>query len=255
MRRVLIRALGIAVVIGLVVYTVAGQLVTANLRGRVSDERGSRIIDATVIAIERNGTARPATTTEEGSYSFTGLPPGKYILRATAPGFDLYQNPEVVLVAGQTEYLDITLKIAPVRQTVVVPLDNLPHDPHSNPGCIIFRGEQLDALPDDLDLLVAALQALAGTAAGPDGGEIIVDGFAGARKPPKGSIREVRINQNPFSAEFDRPGFGRVEILTKAGASKFSGNTVFNFNNEKLNSRNPFASNRAPFQIGFTAVL
>jgi len=83
---------------------------------------------------------------------------------------------------------------------------------------------------------------------GPDGGEIIVDGFAGARKPPKGSIREVRIIQNPFSAEFDRPGFGRVEILTKAGTIKFNGNTVFNFNNEKLNSRNPFASNRAPFQ-------
>jgi hypothetical protein len=87
---------------------------------------------------------------------------------------------------------------------------------------IVFRGEQLDALPDDLDLLVAALQALAGTAAGPDGGEIIVDGFAGARKSPKGSIREVPINQNPFSAEFDRPGFGRVEILTKAGASNLA---------------------------------
>jgi hypothetical protein len=249
LHKMLIKALGIAVSIGLAVCAVAGQQqASAGLRGLVSDERGGRIVGATLIATDRNGAAKTTTSNGEGNYSFSGLASGRYVLRAAAPDFAIYENREVVLAAGRTEHLDITLKIAPVKQTVVVAPDNLHPSPDPNGGVMVLSGDQLDALPDDPDQLVAALQALAGTSAGPDGGEILVDGFAGARKPPKGSIREVRINQNPFSAEFDRPGFGRVEILTRAGASKFSGNALFSFNNENLNSRNPFAATRAPFK-------
>jgi hypothetical protein len=109
----------------------------------------------------------------------------------------------------------------------------------------------LDALPDDPSELEAALQALAGPSAGPSGGQIYIDGFTGGRLPPKEAIREIRINQNPFSAEYDRLGFGRIEILTKPGADKLRGQTFFNFNDESLNSRNPFAANRAPSQTKF----
>lgn len=248
LQKMLLKASGIPLSIGLAVCAVAGQQTSAGLRGLVSDERGGRIVGARLVATDSNGTARTTISNGEGNYSFSGLASGKYALRASAIDFEIYENAEVVLAAGRIEHLDITLKIAPVKQTVVVPPDNLHPNPDPNGGVMVLSGDQLDALPDDPDQLIAALQALAGTSAGPDGGEILVDGFAGARKPPKGSIREVRINQNPFSAEFDRPGFGRVEILTRAGASKFSGNTFFSFNNENLNSRNPFAATRAPFQ-------
>ncbi|HYW73144.1 MAG TPA: hypothetical protein VE961_19105, partial [Pyrinomonadaceae bacterium] len=99
------------------------------------------------------------------------------------------------------------------------------------------------------DDLPAALAALAGPAAGPNGGEIFVDGFSGARLPNKSSIREVRVNQNPFSAEFDRVGFGRIEILTKPGTNEFAGEALFNFNDESLNARNPYTLTRAPYQV------
>src|SRR5712692_9922888 len=69
--------------------------------------------------------------------------------------------------------------------------------------------------------------------------------------PLKESIREIRINQNPFSAENDQPS-ARIEILTKPGTDKLRGNVNLNFNDESLNSRNPFAissSKRTPFQI------
>lgn len=99
------------------------------------------------------------------------------------------------------------------------------------------------------DDLASALQALAGPAAGPNGGEVFVDGFSGARLPPKSSIREVRVNQNPFSAEFDRIGFGRIEILTKPGTNEFAGEALFNFNDESLNARNPYMLIRAPYQV------
>ncbi|HET7286765.1 MAG TPA: hypothetical protein VFI71_04815, partial [Pyrinomonadaceae bacterium] len=112
-------------------------------------------------------------------------------------------------------------------------------------------GKDLDALPDDPDELAAALQALAGPSVGPNGGQIFIDGFTGGNLPSKDSIREIRINQNPFAAENDQPS-GRIDILTRPGTDKFRGGTSLNFSDESFNSRNPFAvtsSKRTPWQI------
>jgi len=84
------------------------------------------------------------------------------------------------------------------------------------------------------------LQALAGPGVGPGGGgQIYTDGFSGGAPPPKSSIREIRINSNPYSAEYDQPGNNRVEILTKPGADIMHGQVQMQFNDEKLNSRSP----------------
>ena len=84
------------------------------------------------------------------------------------------------------------------------------------------------------------LTALAGPSAGPNGGQIYIDGFTGGTLPPKSAIREIRINQNPFSAEFDHIGYGRIEILTKPGTDVLHGR-VFGMGNDSLfNTGNPF---------------
>ena len=88
---------------------------------------------------------------------------------------------------------------------------------------------------------------LAGPGAGPSGGAIYIDGFTGGQLPSKESIREIRINQNPFSAEYDRLGFGRIEILTKPGTDKYRGTLYYNDTEAALDSRNPFASNKPDF--------
>src|SRR5256885_11141242 len=91
--------------------------------------------------------------------------------------------------------------------------------------------------------------ALAGPAAGPGGGSIFIDGFSGGQLPSKDSIREIRINQNPFSPEYDRLGFGRIEIFTKPGTDKFRGSTYYNFADSFWNSRNPYEQQKAPFRL------
>src|SRR6266540_7377565 len=111
--------------------------------------------------------------------------------------------------------------------------------PENNAGATVLKGEDLEALPDDPDELQQDLLALAGPAAGPNGGQIYIDGFSGGTLPPKSSIREIRINSNPFSAEYDRLGMGRIEILTKPGTDSFRGQGFFSFNDNALNSRNP----------------
>jgi hypothetical protein len=248
-RNVMFRSLGIMLALACGAGSLMGQRADGTLRGRVMDERGGLIVGAQVIVSGENSVTRDVVTNENGMYDFNNLMPGRYAVRASAPGFAQYEKADVGLDSTRTMVLDIRLTVAPTKEEVTVQSGSaLNTDSDNNASAIALRGEDLDGLPDDPDALLAALKALAGPGAGPDGGQIFIDGFTSAHIPSKSSIREVRINQNPFSAEFDRLGFGRIEITTKAGAATYQGTAFFNFNDESFNSRNPFSLTRAPFQ-------
>ena len=226
-----------------------GQKASGTLRGQVADQQQAVIVGATVEAIDANGVIKTAVTDAQGSFVLSNLAAGKYTVRASQTGFANFENAEVNIAANAHEQLNITLSVAIEQQTVTVGGDtSVSTEPDNNGNAIVLKDKDIDALPDNPEDLEAALQALAGPSAGPNGGQIYIDGFTDGRLPPKSSIREVRINSNPFSAEYDRIGFGRIEILTKPGTSDFHGQAFFNFNDESLNSRNPFASSRAAYQ-------
>jgi hypothetical protein len=224
----------------------------ASLRGVTSDEFGAAIVGSTVTLTDASGAAKTATTNADGAYVFNGLAPGKYKIHAVATGFAVSTDVDVDVATGRRDSVNITLKIAAIESQVKVNANApLSTDSSNNANQTVISGRDLDALPDDPDELAAALQALAGPSIGPNGGQIFIDGFSGGNMPPKESIREIRINQNPFSAENDQPS-ARIEILTKPGTDKLRGSANLNFNDESLNSRNPFAissSKRTPFQI------
>jgi hypothetical protein len=225
---------------------------TGSITGQVVDINGALVQGATVTVVSsegKEGKEKTATSNKNGEFTINNLQPGSYVLSVAAQGFQPFSNPEVQVTAGNKTELKVPLAIE-IKETVNVNAENeIGLDPAMNAGATILKDKDLDALPDDPDELEAALQAMAGAAAGPDGGQIYIDGFTGGRMPPKEAIREIRINQNPFSAEYDRVGFGRIEILTKPGFDKYRGSANFNFNDESLNSRNPFALNRAPSQM------
>src|SRR5688572_25852762 len=223
---------------------------SGTLRGKVADEFGGLIVGATVTVADASGVQKTATTDAEGNFAFPSLPPGRYTLTVVAPGFAVYENSEVELAAGANVQSDITLTVAIEQTEVTVEAESpISTEPENNAGALVLRGTDLDALPDDQDDLAEALQALAGPSAGLSGGSTYIDGFSGGRLPPKESIREIRINRNPFSAEYDRLGYGRIEIFTKPGTDKMRGELSFNFGDKRLNSRNPFAPARAPYQL------
>jgi hypothetical protein len=122
-------------------------------------------------------------------------------------------------------------------------------DSSNNASAVVLTGAALDALSDDPDDLAADLQALAGPSAGPSGGSIFIDGFSGGQLPPKESIREIRINQNPFSPEYDKLGYGKIEIFTKPGFDKYRGTAQWNFANDFWNTRNPYSPDKAYFLL------
>jgi hypothetical protein len=240
----------ILLVIALCVSSVAAQQRAGGLKGQVLDELGGAMVGVTVTAVNAQGVEKTTVTNDGGIYTINGLAPGKYTIRAVASGFGIYENAEVEIQPAKIQQLDITLKVTIEEQKVTVAADSngLTTEPENNAGAIVLKGDDLDSLPDDPDDLAAALQALAGPSAGPNGGQIFIDGFTGGRLPPRSAIREIRVNANPFSAEYDRLGFGRIEILTRPGSDRFRGQASFNFNDDALNSRNPFAPNRPPHQ-------
>jgi hypothetical protein len=243
------RIFSVALTIVIAAAFVVAQQTRGALRGLITDELGAAIVGANVILTDANGTQKKTTTNNEGIYNFAGLAPGKYILQAFAPGFAPSESKEVEL-AGARQTIDLTLTIT-FEEKVTVADTAVSTEATNNANQTVISGKDLDALPDDPDELAAALQALAGPSVGPNGGQIFIDGFTGGRLPSKDSIREIRINQNPFAAENDQPS-ARIDVLTRPGTDKFRGGASFNFNDESLNSRNPFANNsskRTPFQI------
>jgi hypothetical protein len=223
------------------------QTSTGTLRGTMTDDSGA-VIPAASVTLTGRGVTKTAQTQADGTYVFAGLAPGQYTIKAVLPGFATINK--VLNVTAGNLVLPIQMVVASNKEEITVAdeaITTLSVEPDNNATALVLRGEDLAALPDDPDDLSDALQALAGPGAGPNGGSIYIDGFSGGQLPPKESIREIRINQNPFSAEYDRLGFGRIEILTKPGSDKVRGSLGFNDSEGALNSRNPISTNKPDF--------
>jgi hypothetical protein len=219
---------------------------TAALRGQVGDPTGALIPGAQIKVTTAAGQPVESTTADAaGGYQVRGLPAGSYVVEADYQGFASFVSSPISLNPGQVKIVNIKMAIEAAEQQVVVTEEGNPQvsvDAGDNANAIVIKGKDLDALSDDPDELSNELQALAGPAAGPNGGQIYIDGFTAGELPPKSAIREIRINQNPFSAEFDKLGYGRIEILTKPGTDKLHGRAFIQGNDDTFNSGNPFTT-------------
>ena len=222
----------------------AAQSGTGVLRGTVTDPSGAAVLGAIVSITPSSGQPKTITTNQQGAYEFRGLLPGTYEVKFTAPGFQDFDKPGVAIAAGQTQSLDAPLSIEVEQQHVQVSdtAPTLQVSPEKNAGAINLKGNDLNALSDDPDQLAQDLQALAGPATGPNGGQMYVNGFSAGQLPPKSSIREIKVNQNPFSAQYDSVGFGRIEILTKPGTNQLHGDYFGWGTDQPFNSWSPFVA-------------
>jgi hypothetical protein len=222
---------------------------TQAIVGQVTDEQDAAIVGANVIVTDVQKKERSSSSDGQGRYAFVGLEPGTYTIRISADSFATYEGQVVTVAPGQQRVVNATLHVALRKEEITVLSANpLIRGAEYGGSNIIIRGEALDALPDGPGGLEMMLRALALRSAGPFGPQILVNGFEDTPLPPKQSIREIRINDNPFSAEYPQLGLGRIEILTKPGTDKLHSQLYFVLGDGSLNSRNPFANNRAPFQ-------
>lgn len=223
----------------------------AGIHGMVLDPTGAVVPNATVIMMDASGVARSTVSDRNGNYSFSQIPAGSYRLQASATDLAL-EEPITVTMAGRPQTVNLTLKVQGAKQNINVEDQSGPGvsaESSANASSIVLQGKDLESLGDSQEDLASDLQALAGPSAGPSGGALYVDGFSGGELPTKESIREVKINQNPFSPEYDKLGYGRIEVSTKAGADQYHGQMHFNLGDSVWNSRDPYSQEKAPFLL------
>ena len=200
-----------ALLVTLLAAACMAQATKASLKGQVLDPSGSMVPGATVmLQLPAGGAIKTVTSDSLGHFSIAGLTAGPYNIMVKKKGFAVYQM-QSFPVSGDGS-IDIQLSVATEVQEMTVNDDrsHVEVSPDQNASALVLKGEDLDVLSDDPDELQDDLQALAGPSAGPNGGQIYIDGFSGGTLPPKASIREVRVNSNPFSPEYDRLGYGRI---------------------------------------------
>jgi hypothetical protein len=221
---------------------------SASIHGTVLDPSGAAIAGA-VVSLASRGHSVQVESDADGLYEFREVRPGAYSIEAKAKGFDAFRLDRIAVAQGESKQVDLKLTIAVEKEEVTVSGQNqqvgLGADQNAN--ATIIRGSALDALSDDPNELQSELETLAGPAAGPNGGEIYIDGFAGGKIPPKSSILEIRVNQDPFSAAYDRIGYGRIEIITKPGSQKFRGSISAGGNPSAVNTANPLVPNQPSY--------
>ena len=220
----------------------AAQTPAGSVRGQVTDPSGAAVAGATVVVLPADGASSTATTNRDGNFEVKPLAAGKYTVQVFATGFAQFEIKDVAVVAGVAALVNAKLAIEEQKEKVLVndSPTQLDTSGASNANSVTLKGKDLEALSDDPDELQDELTALAGPSAGPNGGQIYIDGFTAGQLPPKSSIREIRLNQNPFSAEYDQLGYGRIEILTKPGTDKFHGQFMVHGTGDVFNAKNPF---------------
>jgi hypothetical protein len=221
------------------------------VRGQVTDESGA-IVPGTIVTIaSSSGLKKSATADTNGSYSFASLAPGDYEIAATAPQLATAAPAKITLRQAPLT-INLVVRVITTTQHVTVAEEagaSLSIDAAGNASGLILKGADLDALSDDPTDLMADLLALAGPAAGPNGGSLFIDGFSGGELPPKSSIREIHINQNPFAAEYDKLGYGKIEIFTKPGSDRYHAQLDYNLGTDWWNARNPYSAFKAPLLL------
>ena len=215
--------------------------------GSVVDPAGALIPSA---SIRLDSGSRQLTTTSDsqGTFRFINVIPGTYLLTVDAHGFRSEQR-NVEVHPGQVLRIAISLKIEVQREQVAVTGEILDSSPDRNASAIVLKPSDLAALSPDPQQLQLQIAALAG---GDSGAQLFVDGFTATHLPPASSIREIRINSNPFSSQFDTTGAGRVEILTKAGSDALHGTLTLVGDDSALNSRNPFVQEQPPYSAFYS---
>ncbi len=221
-----------------------------SVHGSITDSTGAAIPGATVSVETPTGKVLFSVHSQaNGNFDFSGLPSGKFVLAVPSQsGFAATTVP--LSVTANVVNIHIALNPQSVSQEITVGDDQqtLTTDPTANRDTIAVSGDELRKLPVfDQDYLAALTPFLDASSGSSGGVTIVVDGVEmKSIGVSASSIQEVRINNDPYSTEFSRPGRGRIEITTKPGSPDFHGEATFSFRDAIFNAKNHFAIVRPP---------
>ena len=219
------------------------------VRGVVTDDSGAVVSSSLIRAATNSGAVVAQTQSDmNGTFTLVGLPAGEITIIVPADGGFAKSTIFLTLEANIAD-VRIVLRPESVHQQVTVTAEPLlSTDASANRDTVSVTANDLRTLPVFDQDYIATLTPFLDASAGSSGGTtIIVDGVEMKSAGVSASaIQEVRINNDPYAAEFTRPGRGRIEITTKPGSSNFHGEFNFTLRDSLFNAKNHFSINRPP---------
>jgi hypothetical protein len=220
--------------------------------GQVRDPRGAPVADAAVTLKRESDTVLPVAKTDAaGRFRFDGVLEGSYSVEVAHDGFEpVVKGLQIQGRAPAPLTITLALALVVTKVTVVGESAQVSTDISENRDAASADQNLLEKVPVfDQDYVAAMSAFLDPSAVGTSGVQTIVNGVEVSSVTVSASaIQEVRINQNPYSAEYARPGRGGLEIITKEAGAAYHGAFNFTFRDSTLNARDPFALVRAPEQ-------
>jgi hypothetical protein len=220
--------------------------------GTIVDPSGSAIAGAKVILARTDGPPfTEAKTDATGSFHLEGIPAGTYVLDVQADGFQELRR-DLAIGKKSLPPFRLALSILTEKQVVTVRADQaapvVSTEASDNQNANTIDRSALDRLPVfDQDYIATLSRFLDDNAVGTNGITLIVNGVeANGPGVTPSAIQEVKINQNPYSALFSRPGRARLEIVTKGGTADFHGTANVMFRDAVFDAANKFATSKPP---------
>ncbi|WP_162601206.1 TonB-dependent receptor [Occallatibacter savannae] len=218
------------------------------LHGVVQDQSGAVIPGATVVLRAQNSNEAGRTTTDEhGSFSLPELAPCNCQIEVAKEGFRTMLVP--IRPSSARQPLHIVLPVAAVAEDVTVAADTsaqLSTEIGQNQSGNVMDTNALDRIPlFDQDYITTMSRFLDADSTGTSGTSLVVNGVeANGPGVTASAIQSVKINQNPYTALYSRPGRARIEIVTKGGTPQFHGSATFLYRDSLFDASNAFAQTR-----------
>jgi hypothetical protein len=256
---------------------------TAELHGTVHDASGAVVPNAVItIADASKGFSRSTTSDGQGNYQLLLLPPGTYVVTATATGFAKLTESNVVLTVGERAELRLPLAVSgsetvnvnggadiietqrSSQSTTVdqLRIENLPTNGRNYIGFTLTNSQiARDAAPSIGAIPTSGLN-FGGVRARSN--SINIDGadasdyLSGGTRTTvsQDAVQEFQIITNGFDAEYGRASGGVVNIVTKSGTNATHGSAYGFLRNRYIQATNPFSTVYQPaytrVQAGFT---
>jgi hypothetical protein len=245
--------LALAALVLIVCFTAAGQSTSRfAISGVVQDQAGAAIVGARVELVDANPAGLQMTTTDQsGRFEFKRIASGPYRLQVSSPGFESTKL-DMTVESQSPAPLKVVLAIASLRQETTVTSEptKISTEATDNKDTVALSEQSLSNLPVfDQDYIGAMSRFLDPGSVGTNGVSLVVNGMeVNNLGVSPSAIKEIKINQDPYSAEYQRPGRGRIEVTTKPGSPEYHGTFNFIFRDAHFNARDPFALTRPPEQ-------
>ena len=219
------------------------------ISGVVQDQSGAVVPGVDVELLAGGGTVTRSTKTDASGAFRLDAAPGQYTLQASLEGFKIASNRLRVSNRAITNQ-KLVLYIADIKQDVTVNNGGPAVDATAanNVDAIGIDQSMLDKLPVfDQDYIGTVSRFLDAGSLGTGGVTLVVNGMeVSALRVSASAVAQIKVNQDPYSAEYSRPGRGRIEILTKPGGQAYHGELNLIGRDAALDARNAFATVRPP---------